>query len=163
MGKRPSVLASHRPLAITVLAVINWIGLVITLAFWLLVLVKQLVPWPASLEPVPERANAATTYGFMIGDFIWSAPLLLLAALGLWRTRFYGWTAAQMVNALWVYSLTVIWLRDIFTKSSPGGVLFLPFALLSFWAAAVLWKHRRLFWRESVVREDVETALHLEV
>jgi hypothetical protein len=138
-----------RPRAISVIAFINAIGFVITIAFWLLVLLNRLVPSPGGLGSALERANAATTYGFLVGDLLWSVPLLLLAAVGLWRMRFYGWTAAQMVNALWVYSLTVIWMRDIYVAPSPGGVLFLPFALLALWGSAVLWKHRILFWRNS--------------
>jgi len=135
----------RRPLAITVIAVINAVGLVITIAFWLLVLLKHLVPTPGSLASPLERANAATTYGFLLGDFVWSVPLLFLAAVGLWRMRLYGWTAAQMANALWVYSMTVIWLRDAYTTPSPGGVLFLPFALAAIWATVILWKQRALF------------------
>ncbi|MBP1647405.1 MAG: hypothetical protein H6Q30_850 [Bacteroidetes bacterium] len=143
--------ASRRPFAISVIAIINAIGLVVTIAFWLLVLLKPAVPLPGSLASLPERASAATTYGFMIGDFLWSVPLLLLAAVGLWRMRFFGWAAAQMANALWVYSLTVIWLRDAYIGASPGGVLFLPFALASFWAGYVLWKRRTLFLIETRV------------
>jgi hypothetical protein len=138
-----------RPRAISVIAAINAIGCFVTIAFWLLVLVKRLVPSPGGLGTLLERANAATTYGFLLGDFVWSVPLLLLAAVGLWRMRFYGWTAAQMANALWVYSLTVIWTRDAYTSPSPGGILFLPFALASIWAAYILWKYRSLFWRSS--------------
>ncbi len=136
----------RRPPVISIVAVINAMGLVITAGFWLLVLSKQLVPWPGDLGSILERANSATTYGFMIGDFIWSAPLLLLSSIGLWRMRFYGWVAAEMANALWVYSMTVILVRDVFTALSPGGILFLPFALAAIWASFALWKHRTLFW-----------------
>ncbi len=135
----------HRPLAISFIAIINAVGLLVTIAFWMIVLVKQVMPPPGTLESPFERANVATTYGFLIGDFVWSVPLLFMAAVGLWRMRFYGWTAAQMANALWVYSLTVIWFRDAYTTISPGGVLFLPFALAALWATFILWRYRTLF------------------
>ena len=137
----------HRPLAVSIIAVINAFGLIVTIAFWLLVMLKHLVPAPGSLGSFLERANAATTFGFLVGDVVWSVPLLFLAAFGLWRMRFYGWTAAQMANALWVYSLTVIWVRDVYTTASPGGVLFLPFAFAAIWATLVLWRKRALFWK----------------
>lgn len=152
MEKSSSGVPRRRPLAISIVALINWVGLVITIAFWLLILLKRVVPAPGSLDALLERANAATTYGFMVGDVIWSVPLLLLAGLGLWRMRLYGWTAAQMANALWVYSLTVIWFRDAYTTVSPGGVLFLPFGVAAIWATIVLWKYRVLFQSTSDMR-----------
>jgi hypothetical protein len=93
-----------------------------------------------------ERANAATTYGFGISDLVWSLPLLFLSCVGLWRLRSWGWTAAQMTNALWVYSMTVVLIRDFYTTLSPGGMLFTPFAIIAVWATYYLWKHRELFW-----------------
>jgi len=137
--------AHERPLAVSLLAVINGLGLVLTIAFWSLVLGKQLVPPPGELTALAERANAATTYGFAVGDLIWSAPLLLLSCVGLWRRRFWGWTAAQMTNALWIYSMTVILYRDAYTRFSPGGVLFTPFAVIAIWATYYLWRRRDLF------------------
>jgi len=124
----------------------NALGCVITLLFWLLILFKKLIPFPGNFIALAERANAATTYGFMIADFLYSVPLLLLATAGLWRMRFWGWTAAQMVNILWIYSITIIWIRDLYSKLSPGGILFLPFALVSVWAIWYLWRRREIFW-----------------
>lgn len=93
------------------------------------------------------RAQAATTRGFLIADVIWALPLLVLATLGIWHPRPWGWTAAQMVNILWLYSVTVVLIRDLYTGMlSPGTVCFLPFALFSLWAAVHLWRHRGLFW-----------------
>jgi len=131
--------------AVTFLAAVNAIALVLTVLFWLAVWLKRLVPAPGSLTNMTERANAATTYGFMAGDLIWSVPLLLLAALGLRRRKFWGWTAAQMANVLWIYSMTVIWIRDGYSSISPGAVLFTPFAAVAFWALGYLWKNRGLF------------------
>jgi hypothetical protein len=50
-----------------------------------------------------------------------------------------------MANALWVYSMTVILLWDIYSTWSPGGLLFAPFALVATWATPYLWSRRRSF------------------
>lgn len=149
----------RRPKSISVIAVVNAVGLVITIAFWMLVLLKPAVPLPGSLGSLPERVNAATTYGFMLGDFVWSVPLLSLAAVGLWKMRFFGWTAAQMVNALWVFTLTVTWFRDAYAGPSPGAIIFLPFALAAVWASIVLWKQRALFWMETRVDDGTSVPV----
>jgi hypothetical protein len=134
-----------RPSGITFFAVVNCIACGVTLVFWALVFFGRLVPTPGSLQSEPERANAAVTYGFMLGDLIYSVPLLLLAGAGLWRLRAWGWLAAQMANALWIYSMTVILLRDSYSRWSPGALLFVPFAALALWAVPYLWNQRRAF------------------
>jgi hypothetical protein len=108
MSEHSEKTQSKRPTSLTIIAIVNGIAFVITILFWGTVYFKNLVPLPDSLTIAAERANAAVTYGFLIGDVLWSAPLLFLATIGLWRRQFWGWTAAQMVNALWVYSMTVI-------------------------------------------------------
>lgn len=135
----------HRPSGLAVLAVVNAVGLIVTVAFWALVYFKRLVPFPGELNTLPERANAAVTYGFMVGDLLYSVPLLMLAAIGIWRLRFWGWAAGQMANMLWVYSMTVILFRDAHSTFSPGGLLFVPFALVALWAIPYLWFKRGLF------------------
>ncbi len=134
-----------RPIGVSLIAIVNALAFLVTLVFWGFVITKRLVPFPGDLVVVSERATAATTYGFMLGDIVWSAPLLALAAVGVWRQRFWGWTAAQMANALWVYSMTVVWARDLYTKPSPGGIIFLPFTLFAVWASIYLWRHRSSF------------------
>lgn len=134
-----------RPIGVSALAIINGIAFLLTLFFWLLILIKKIVPSPNDLTVLSERANAATTYGFAIGDLIWSTTLLLVSCIGLWRMRFWGWTAAQMTNALWIYSMTVILIRDSYTTLSPGGILFTPFALIAVLSIYYLWKQRQAF------------------
>ncbi len=145
MSERTEHPNPKRSTSISIIAIINGLGLLITILFWGTVYFKNLVPTPGSLTTMAERANAATTYGFMMGDVLWSAPLLFLAAVGLWRQRFWGWTAAQMVNILWLYSMTVIWIRDAYNVISPGAMIFLPFTLAAVWATYFLWNHRRPF------------------
>jgi hypothetical protein len=135
-----------RPTGVTFLVIINALGCIITLLFWLSILFSNLVPSPGDLTVFAERINAATTRGFLIADLFYSVPLLFIATIGLWNLRPWGWTAAQMVNVLWIFSMTVIWTRDIYGKFSPGGILFLPFTLIAIWAIAYLWQQRRLFW-----------------
>ncbi len=140
--------SEHQPMrtvGFTFLSIVNAVGLCITVAFWAVIFFRHAIPYPNELVSLPERANAAVTYGFMIGDILYSCPLLMLASLGIWRLTSWGWMAAQMVNALWVYSMTVILLRDAFTKLSPGGLLFIPFALVAVWATPYLWLRRRDF------------------
>jgi hypothetical protein len=145
MNSHRSASTVQRPAGITFLVAVNWIALILTLLFWSAVLLKRLVPAPGGLTELAERANAATTYGFLTADLAISAPLLLLAALGLRRLQFWGWTAAQAANALWIYSMTVIWMRDAYSVISPGAVLFTPFALIAAWAFAYLWTRRARF------------------
>ena len=127
------------------LSIVNGIALVITILFWGLVFFGHLVPFPWDLSSLADRANSAVTYGFMIGDILYSGPLLLMACLGIWRLTSWGWLAAQMANALWIYSMTVILFRDALTTLSPGGLLFIPFALIAVWAIPYLWFRRRDF------------------
>jgi hypothetical protein len=134
-----------RSAGVTFLSIVNAVGLIVTLLFWGAVFFKHLVPFPGELSVPTERGNSAVTYGFMLGDILYSVPLLFLAWRGLRLLKSWGWLAAQMANALWVYSLTVILLRDAYTAFSPGGILFLPFALVAAWAIPYLWKRRAAF------------------
>jgi hypothetical protein len=138
-------LKQHRSGGLTFLAIVNAVALVITILFWGMVFFRHLVEFPGNLTAMADRANSAVTYGFMIGDILYSAPLLLLAWLGIWKLKSWGWLAAQMANALWIYSMTVILFRDAYTAMSPGGLLFIPFALISIWAIPFLWMHRQDF------------------
>jgi hypothetical protein len=130
---------------LTFLSVANAVALFITILFWGMVFVRRLVPFPWDLTALADRANSAVTYGFMIGDILYSVPLLFSAWIGLWRLKSWGWMAAQMANALWIYSMTIILLRDSFTVFSPGGLLFIPFALVAIWSIPYLWMRRKDF------------------
>jgi len=50
-----------------------------------------------------------------------------------------------MTNALWVYSMTVVLIRDAYTTLSPSAILFTPLAIIAVWATYYLWKRRDLF------------------
>lgn len=107
--------ATKRSSAVTFIAVINGVGAILTIAFWGLAMIR--LPSLQSLNSFPERAFAATTRAFMIADLMWALPLLIRAAVGLWRERFWGWLASQMVNVLWWYSVSVVLVRDLYTST----------------------------------------------
>jgi len=129
-------------------AVVNVAGAALTLVFWGLAVLRLPPPW--RVTAASERLNVATTYAFGAADLVWAVPLLVLSARGLWRRTALGWTLAQAVNILWLYSLSVIVLRDLLAGTlSPGTLLFLPFALFAAWAAVALWRERAAYWRGS--------------
>jgi hypothetical protein len=126
------------PFGARMIAVVNAVAALLTVAFWVLVYVRVFAPGRAA--DAVARASSAATLGFLVGDVAWAVPLLVLSAAGLWRGRAWGWLLGQLVNVLWVYSLTVIWVRDVYSGVlSPGAVLFTPFALFAAGAAAYLW------------------------
>src|SRR5512140_3679140 len=112
MSDNSTAIAKRRSGGLTFLAIVNAVALFVTLAFWGFVIFRRLVPFPGDLDAIAERAGSAVTYGFMLGDILYSVPLLLLAWLGLLKLKLWGWLAAQMANALWIYSMTVILMRD---------------------------------------------------
>lgn len=123
---------------------VNLIACVLTILFWSLVYFR-LFHGQEIGDPI-LRASSAATFGFLIGDLVWAAPLLALSVAGLRRNRMWGWLIAQLVNILWLYSMTVIWVRDLYADSiSPGAVIFSPFPLIAVWATLYLWRHRKQF------------------
>lgn len=134
----------RRPSGVTALAVIHTIAAVLTFVFWVLVYLRLFTG--GRPEDPALRSAYASTMGFLAGDVLYAVPLLAAAAAGLWRMREWGLLIAQMVNIMWIYSMTVIWVRDIYAGSvSPGAVLFTPFAAVSAWAVFYLWRERRAF------------------
>lgn len=135
---------SFRLLGITIIAIVNSIATVVTLAFWILVLSRFF--GGTNLHVVLEKASVASTLGFIVADFVWAIPILIISVVGLWRLRFWGWVAAQLANILWFYSLTAAWVRDLYLGNiSPGNLVFLPFGLFAMWSTVYLWKVRNLF------------------
>jgi len=123
---------------------VNSIAAVITLIFWLLIIFK--VYLGSGNEIMMDTVSKASTLGFLIADLIWAVPMLIISVPGLLKLSSWGWTAAQMANILWMYSLTSLWVRDLYIGLiSPGDYLFLPFALFSIWSAYYLWLHRSQF------------------
>lgn len=133
-----------RPLGITVIVLINGIATILTLFFWLLIYIRV---FSKTIEEPVFRAIASSTLGFLVADIFLAVPLLILSCLGLWKLCDWGWLFAQMANIVWIYSIAVVLIRDIYIgKLSPGLLLFLPFALFTIWAIAYLWYARSYFW-----------------
>jgi hypothetical protein len=133
------------PSGLKFIVFINSFAFILTALFWLLVWQKLSSPSPVQL--FFDKGSRASMYGFMLADVIWALPLLLLSVIGLRRKKLWGWTAAQMVNILWLYSITAVWVRDInlLARLAPGSIIFFPFALLSFWQCWYLWRKKNLF------------------
>ncbi len=135
----------HVPAGVRAIAIVNAVSAILTAAFWALVYLRLFAGAPI-VDPV-AHASAGATLGYLVGDIVWALPLLVISVPSLLRGRPSGWLFAQMINVLWWYSMTAVWVRDLYTGSiSPGAVLFAPFALFSFWAAVYLWREREEFW-----------------
>ncbi len=139
---------TKRPSGVTVIIIVNIIASVITIIFWYLVSRRLFGSNGNQIQL--DKFSAGSTFGFMIADIIFAVPVLIISIPGLRKMRFYGWTAAQMANILWLYSLTAVLIRDLYSSMvSPGSLLFLPFALFSVWGIIYLWKKREIFFRIS--------------
>ncbi|MBN2364846.1 MAG: hypothetical protein JXL67_01670 [Calditrichaeota bacterium] len=133
-----------RSKTITVIAVVNAVGAILTAVFWSLVFFRIFAA--EHLPPELDAGSVSTTFGFMVADLLWALLLLVVSVIGLWQLRPWGWLAAQMINILWIYSMTVIWCRDIDGGHvSPGAILFLPFVPFAVWAIFALWRKREDF------------------
>jgi hypothetical protein len=129
---------------IKIIAVVNGIAALLHLLFWIMAFIR--LPALSSVGVIAERINLANVYGFGLADFIWSVPFLLIGSFMLRKGRLIGWLCAHFANVLYWYSFTVIIFRDSVSGAlAPGSILFLPFALFSFWAAWYLWKARSGF------------------
>lgn len=138
----------ERTFGIKLISVINGIAALLHLIFWILAFFH--LSKSAPQNTLAEQANLATTYGFGIADILWSITFLTVGSIELWKMNQLGWLAAQFANVLYWYSLTVILTKDIVSGSiSPGTILFLPFAVLSFWIAFYLWKIRDKFFNKA--------------
>tara|TARA_R110002050_G_scaffold56512_3_gene127165 strand:- start:126117 stop:126557 length:441 start_codon:yes stop_codon:yes gene_type:complete len=138
------ILNPNKSTWIKVFALTNGLAAFLHIVFWTIAFSR--LPAISAQKNVADEVNLATTYGFGVADFIWSVPLLLIGSIGLWKKMEIGWLAALLANALYWYSFTVIVIRDwASTTISPGTILFLPFALFSFWITYFLWKNRSIF------------------
>lgn len=134
----------ERTFGIKLISVINGLAAFLHLIFWIIAFLHLSKSAPQS--SFAAQANFATTYGFGIADIIWSITFLTVGSIALWKLKQLGWIAAQFANVLYWYSLTVILTKDLYTSSlSPGTILFLPFALFSFWVSFYLWRVRDKF------------------
>jgi len=124
--------------------IVNVISTFVTLIFWVLVLIKIYIL--QNTDIVIDNVLKASTLGFLAADFFWAIPLLVISIAGLRKLNTLGWLAALMVNILWFYSLTSLWVRDIYLGTiSPGDYVFLPFGIFAIWSTYYLWIKKEKF------------------
>jgi len=102
------------------------------------------------IDPVIVEVNR----GIGLADFIIQIPLFILAAIGLWRLKFYGAVASWLVLGMTIYWPLVALGVQIFygqagVKYQPFDlgtkVLLLLFLHFALWASSYLYKNRTLF------------------
>jgi len=126
------------------IALINGIAALRHFVFWIFLLLR--LPSSRHVETEAERIDLAVTYGLGVADLLWSVSLLTIGSVWLYQGNAVGWLAAQIVNGFYWYSFTFIAVRELNAKAiRPATLLFLPFAIFSFWAAWYLWQVRPLF------------------
>lgn len=129
---------------IKTIIVVNSVAAVITQIFWILIVFTVYIG--SDNEITLDIVSKASTLGFLVADLIWAVPMLIISIPGLIKLSTWGWTAAQMANILWMYSLTSVWVRDLYIGLiNPGDYIFLPFALFSVWSTYYLWLNRSKF------------------
>lgn len=93
-----------------------------------------------------EKSYIGLVNGFTVADAIWSNQTIIVAIIGLWKMKPWGWTAAIMSNTIWVYTMTFTFVRDFMVTITFGMVFLSVFALLSSISTIYLWRNRKLFW-----------------
>ena len=92
---------SKRPIGVTILAVVLFL-------FGLFAFLGSLFLWGEGfLLAFPPGVD----YAFPITDLIVNAPASILAAIGLWRLRRWGYVAAQLVAGFYTYASVEIFVR----------------------------------------------------
>ncbi len=140
---------------IRIIAAVNGVAAFLHVLFWSFALYR-LASMPSAAHNA-ERIDRIVTAGIGVADQLWSVPFLTAGCLGLlWRLPI-GWFGAQMANALWWYSYTFLFIREFAMREfRPGTMLFLPFALFSFWSAWYLCGKIGLFFaRETKMQKGV--------
>lgn len=101
-----------------------------------------------------DPALVAVNRGIGFADALIGVPLFIIAAIGLWRMRFYGLVFSWMVCGLGFYWTAVAWSKQHFllqasVKCQPFEIptfgLFIFVFLFSAWASWYLYKNRSLF------------------
>ena len=127
-----------------VISIVNGTAGLLHAVFWIAVFFH--LPALRDVSLPEERLDLIVTYGLGVADMVWCVPLLLTSAVLLPKRFLSGWLIAQMANVLWWYSYTFILFREWRLEAlRPGTLLFLPFALFSFWSAYYLWRSRAVF------------------
>jgi len=130
----------RRPLTVSIMAVVFLVGWIATTSSW--------VPVITGITPPPltwPQSYIALIYGFATSDLVWSQLFSFLTVLGSWKMKSWGWTAAIMVNAIWIYTMTYSIVRALLWTFSYEILLFTPFEVYAGIASIYLWRIRVLF------------------
>ena len=134
---------SKTPVPVRVLAVLLFL-------FSLFAFFGSLFLWGEGfLLQFPEGVD----YRFPVTDILVNAPASMIAAVGLWRMRRYGYVASQFVAGFYIYASAEIFVEVVQAGPPYAGEIVVPQILAVAVAVALvvyLWRVRELFgWGEA--------------
>jgi hypothetical protein len=129
---------SKRPIGVTILSVVLFL-------FGVFAFIGSLFMWGEGfLLAFPPGVD----YAFPITDLVVNAPASIIAAIGLWRLRRWGYVAAQFVAGFYTYASVEIFVRTAQDGPPYPVEIILPQLLALAVAAALvvyLWRVRAMF------------------
>ncbi len=92
-----------------------------------------------------ENAMANREKGIAIADMIWALPLNILAFIGIYRRRMYGFVSAMMVFSICIYFPLFYLFPFGFFSTQTAGTAILLWAFPSLLGIIGLWFNRSQF------------------
>jgi hypothetical protein len=92
-----------------------------------------------------ESAWALESWGVAMSDMLWPLPLTVIALVGIFRRRFFGFAAGLMACAIGVYFPIIFALQRWHTFRGFVVVALAVFSIPSLFAIVGLWVNRRWF------------------
>ena len=115
------------------------------LLFGLVALVGSLFLWGQGFI---LQFPAGVDYSFPVTDILVNAPACLVAAVGLWKSRRYGYIASQFVAGLFMYASVEIFVKAAQGTLPAGPEIIMPQAVAVVIALVLvfyLWRIQSLF------------------
>jgi hypothetical protein len=115
------------------------------LVFGLMALVGSLFLWGQGFILL---APAGVDLSYPVTDILVNAPACLIAALGLWTCRRYGYIAAQFTAGVFMYGSVEIFVQAAQGTLSSGPEILIPQSLAVIVALLLvfyLWRIQRIF------------------
>jgi hypothetical protein len=130
------------------------LGLVVLLTAWL-GQAYSLFNWENAVEiglqnesftsdPV-ERAWALESWGVAMADMLWPLPLTVMALIGVWRKRFWGFACSLMALSIGVYFPIFFAFQRWNTFRGTAVVALVYWSVPALLGLAGLWANRRWF------------------
>lgn len=94
------------------------------------------------------RFPAGVDYSFPVTDILVNAPACLVAAVGLWQCRKYGYIASQFVAGLFMYASVEIFVKVAQGSLASGAEIIVPQAAavaVALILVLYLWRIQRIF------------------